>query len=75
MLDALERLPDDPILGLAAACRADPNPQKVDLTLGIYMDDEGVCPVFDAVRRAQAMLIILKHFSVTIPITHLHCLH
>lgn len=57
MLDALPRLPDDPILGLAAACRADPNPLKVDLTVGIYMDEDGVCPVFDAVRRAQDALV------------------
>ncbi len=57
MLDVLPRLPDDPILGLAAACRADPNPQKVDLTLGIYMDDEGVCPVFGAISEAQTALV------------------
>ncbi|MAL96096.1 MAG: aromatic amino acid aminotransferase [Haliea sp.] len=57
MLDALDKLPDDPILGLAAACRADPNPQKVDLTVGIYMNEEGVCPVFDAVQLAQRALI------------------
>jgi len=57
MLEALPRLPDDPILGLAAACRADPNPGKVDLTVGIYMDEQGVCPVFDAVRQAQRLLI------------------
>ena len=42
MLDVLPRLPDDPILGLAAACRADPSPHKVDLTVGIYMDEDGV---------------------------------
>ena len=57
MLEQLERLPDDPILGLAAACRADPNPDKVDVTLGIYMDESGVCPVFDAVKRAQHALV------------------
>ena len=57
MLDSLERLPDDPILGLAAACRADPNPHKVDLTLGIYMDETGVCPVFHAVAEAQKALL------------------
>ena len=56
MLQALEQLPVDPILGLSAACRADPNPDKVDLTIGIYMDDSGVCPVFEAVRRAQLEL-------------------
>jgi aspartate aminotransferase len=57
MLDKLEQLPADPILGLAAECRADPNPKKVDLTIGIYMDEQGLCPVFEAVQRAQSALV------------------
>lgn len=57
MLDVLPLLPDDPILGLAAVCRADENPHKVDLTVGIYMDESGVCPVFDAITQAQDTLV------------------
>jgi aspartate aminotransferase len=57
MLQVLQQLPADPILGLSAACRADPNPHKVDLTIGIYMDEQGVCPVFEAVQLAQRALI------------------
>jgi aspartate aminotransferase len=57
MLDILPQVPEDSILGLAAACRADPNPHKVDLTVGIYMNEEGVCPVFEAVRLAQEALV------------------
>ena len=57
MLDGLEQLPPDSILGLAAAARADTNPDKVDLTVGIYMDESGVCPVFNAVRLAQQALV------------------
>ncbi|MEP5566389.1 MAG: amino acid aminotransferase [Halioglobus sp.] len=56
MLDKLERLPADPILGLAAIAKADTNPHKVDLTVGIYMNEDGVCPVFKAVQMAQAAL-------------------
>jgi len=56
MLQDLQQLPADPILGLSAACRADPNPHKVDLTIGIYMDEQGVCPVFEAVKQAQRAL-------------------
>lgn len=57
MLDQLERLPDDPILGLVAEAAADNNPDKVDLTIGIYMDENGLCPVFEAIRQAQASLV------------------
>lgn len=56
MFETLERLPDDPILGLAAVARADQNPQKVDLTVGIYQNEAGICPVFDAVAQAQRQL-------------------
>ena len=45
MLEQLPELPDDPILGLAAECRSDSNPKKVDLTVGIYKDESGRCPV------------------------------
>lgn len=56
MLSELEQLPADSILGLAAQCKADPNPDKVDLTVGIYMDEDGLCPVFEAVAIAQSAL-------------------
>jgi aspartate aminotransferase len=57
MLEQLSVLAPDPILGLAAVCRADPNPHKIDLTVGIYMDETGICPVFEAVKKAQRQLI------------------
>ena len=57
MLSTLSVLPPDPILGLAATCRADTNPDKIDLTVGIYMDENGICPVFEAVQIAQQALI------------------
>ncbi|MFK8050778.1 MAG: aromatic amino acid transaminase [Halioglobus sp.] len=57
MFDTLPLLPPDSILGLSAACRQDPNPSKVDLTVGIYMDEQGVCPVFEAVKQAQRNLV------------------
>lgn len=56
MLQTLPQLPADPILGISAACRADPNPDKVDLAVGIYMNEDGVCPVFEAVQLAQRAL-------------------
>lgn len=57
MLDALSPLPPDPILGTTVACRNDPNPNKVDLGVGVYKDDEGNTPVFRAVRLAEATVL------------------
>ena len=67
MLDQLNRLPDDPILGLVAQAAADHNPQKVDLTIGIYMDENGLCPVFDAVQRAQQQLVAAESTKAYLP--------
>ena len=67
MFDSLPVLPPDSILGLAAACRADPNPDKVDLTLGVYMDETGLCPVFEAVQQAQRALVSEEQTKVYMP--------
>lgn len=53
MFETLPPLPPDPILGLAEIVRADPRPNTVDLTAGVYRDDHGVTPVFESVRQAQ----------------------
>jgi aspartate aminotransferase len=67
MFDTLPVQPPDSILGLAAACRADPNPDKVDLTLGVYMNETGLCPVFESVQRAQQALVSEEQTKVYMP--------
>lgn len=67
MLDKLEKLPDDPILGLAAQARADSNPEKIDLSIGIYQDEDGNCPVFEAVRLAQQEITAKEQTKAYLP--------
>jgi aspartate aminotransferase len=57
MLDNLDRLPPDPILGVTAAFRRDASPKKVDLGVGVYRDDFGNTPVPAAVREAEREMI------------------
>ncbi|MEJ1965977.1 MAG: amino acid aminotransferase [Gammaproteobacteria bacterium] len=57
MFERLERMPDDPILGLMAAFRADPDTRKVDLGVGVYRNDKGETPILDAVRKAEAAVL------------------
>ena len=57
MFERLERVIPDPILGLMAAFRADPDPRKVDLGVGVYRDDRGETPVLEAVRQAESALL------------------
>lgn len=67
MLANLARLPKDSILGLAALARADQRPNKIDLTVGVYLDENGVCPVMQAVRDAQAELVSEETSKVYLP--------
>ena len=51
------RVPGDPILGLLDAYRADPNPAKLDLGVGVYKDALGLTPIPRAVKQAEQRLI------------------
>ncbi len=53
MLESLEKLAADPILGLTVAYNQDDNPNKVDLGAGVYKDADGNTPVFAAVKQAE----------------------
>jgi aspartate aminotransferase len=57
MFEGLELITADSILGLMAAFRADSDPRKVDLGVGVYRDDHGETPVLESVRRAENALI------------------
>jgi aspartate aminotransferase len=57
MLERLERLPIDPILGLMGLFRADTDPRKVDLGVGVYRDDQGHTPILGCVRRAEQTVL------------------
>ena len=57
MFDSLQPLPPDPILGLNAAFKADSNPKKVDLGIGVYKDEDGATPVMKAVKEAEKRIL------------------
>ncbi len=48
--------PVDPLLGLIAAFRADPRPDKIDLGVGVYRDETGRTPVLETVKAAERRL-------------------
>ena len=57
MFEPIERVPGDAILGLIQQFKDDPNPQKVDLGVGVYRDEDGVTPIMGAVKAAEKQLI------------------
>lgn len=55
MFAQLKPVATDPILGLMAAYREDQNPQKVDLGVGVYKDEQGHTAVLKCVKEAEAL--------------------
>ena len=53
----VELAPKDPILGVTEIYVADKNPNKVNLGVGVYYDDEGRVPLLDCVRQAEEQLL------------------
>jgi len=51
---AVEMAPRDPILGLNEQYAADTNPNKVNLGVGVYYDDNGKLPLLECVKAAEA---------------------
>ncbi|WP_372382676.1 aromatic amino acid transaminase [Xanthomonas sp. NCPPB 1068] len=52
----VEQVPGDPILGLTEAYNADSRPNKVNLGVGIYYDENGRIPLLRAVHKIEQQL-------------------
>ena len=56
MLSNLTAQPQDKILALVRAYRADPRQDKIDLGVGVYKDSTGATPIMRAVKSAEELL-------------------
>jgi len=57
MFESLTAAPKDPIFGLTEAFKRDPNPDKINLGVGVYQDGDGQTPVLRTVKLAEARLL------------------
>ncbi|NCU65826.1 aspartate/tyrosine/aromatic aminotransferase [Acidovorax sp. 210-6] len=57
LFSAVEMAPRDPILGLNEQYNADTNPNKVNLGVGVYFDDNGKLPLLACVQAAEKALM------------------
>lgn len=57
MFERITPAPPDAILGLTVAFRNDPNPNKINLGVGVYKDAQGRTPVLHSVKRAEARIL------------------
>ena len=57
MFESVQPAPPDAILGLTEAFKADPNPNKINLAVGVYKDEQGATPTLAAVTAAEKWLL------------------
>ena len=57
LFSAVEMAPRDPILGLNDQFAADTNPNKVNLGVGVYFDDNGKLPLLQCVQAAEKAMM------------------
>jgi len=68
LLAAVEMAPRDPILGVTEAFNADANPNKVNLGVGVYTDENGKVPLLECVHRAEQLMTDRRAPHVYLPI-------
>ncbi len=57
LFSAVEMAPRDPILGLNEQFNADTNPNKVNLGVGVYFDENGKLPLLACVQAAEKAMM------------------
>lgn len=55
MFEALTAKAPDAIMHLMAMCKADTNPNKIDLGVGVYKTEDGATPIMRAVKKAEQL--------------------
>lgn len=68
LFDQLQPAPPDAIMGLTDTFKKDPNPKKINLTIGVYKDARGLTPVMSAVKKAEEKLLRDETTKTYLPI-------
>jgi aspartate/tyrosine/aromatic aminotransferase len=69
MFEKVQIAPPDPILGLTEMFKADPNPDKINLSVGVYQDAGGKTPVLDTVKEAEKRILEQEKSKGYLPMT------
>jgi aspartate/tyrosine/aromatic aminotransferase len=69
MFENVQIAPPDPILGLTETFKADPNPDKINLSVGVYQDSQGKTPVLATVKAAEKFILEQETSKGYLPMT------
>lgn len=68
LFEKITQAPPDAILGLTDAFKKDASPHKVNLGVGVYVDDDGRTPVLGTVKEAEKRLLESEKTKSYLPI-------
>ncbi len=68
MLETVQAAPPDAILGLTAAFKEDARPEKINLSVGVYQDENGRTPTLASVTAAEQRLAAAASVKSYLPI-------
>lgn len=68
MFENIAAAPPDAILGISEAFNKDPNPNKVNLSVGVFKDEAGKTPIPNAVKEAEKRLLDKEKSKSYLPI-------
>lgn len=69
MFEHITAYAGDPILSLQQAFRDDPRPEKINLSIGLYYDEQGRIPRLASVQQAREHVATLTAPSVYLPMS------
>ncbi|MBC2605930.1 amino acid aminotransferase [Pelagicoccus albus] len=67
--DTVSLAPADPILSLTEAFKADKNPEKINLSVGVFVDQSGVTPILETVKEAERRILEASTSKSYLPMT------
>ncbi len=57
MFEQITAAPADEILGINEAFQSDPDPAKINLSVGVYQNEQGLTPILACVKQAEEALL------------------
>lgn len=68
MFDHTQKAPADPVFGLIEQYNLDPNPDKINLSIGAYKDEQGQTGILQCVKSAEQLLLERESTKNYLPI-------
>ena len=69
--DRIEAAPADPILGISEAFKKDPRTDKINLSVGVYKNEQGDTAILKCVKQAEKILLEKETTKSYLPISGL----